>query len=722
MATLRYDFSVVGVKNVERAFASIEKRAVRHNLRMSRAFGGDSRARQGGGNAVATATKQAELANRRRIASELREERRAAREKIRLDKYRQDMRNRYWAQEARKRQQTERAQVRAAKKAAESVVKERRRVAGSIFGTIGKSTRGTLRAVGATAGGALAIGGGLGMSMAVGQQMRETAMASGLANQAGNPKIKGALLREAQGVRGFTGEEALAGMSAFVEKTGNVDAARSMIAEMGKVAVATGTSLEDLSRTAGQAFNVLSDTASSPQEAISQTQELLAVLAKQGEMGAVEISDLARDFGKLGAATRAFEGGAPELLRSMGAFAQIAVARGGADTSADASTAAARLAGDIVTNKKKFSALGVDIKSENDPTKLRDPLSIMLDVLDATGGDIEKTSGLFGMESKKIFSGLAATYSTARAAGGDGRAAVTKEFNSLAGARLSQADLEARFNSRMSDPDMQFKEAMKGFNAQVGDKLLPELTKLIPVLAEMTPVVTALLDSLIKILDWAKDNPFQSLGMLISGAILKDLAAAGIGGAVKDKLIAMLTASGGSGVPGAPGVPTVTPVGGGTTGSKRGSMVGAAASAGAMTAAVAILTERVGALADVAVSDDKLGALGKHVRESTGAIGDDATVTSVAGVVSSLNLPFISDLARAVGAGRLIAGALDPQEESKANAEEMRKVLSEANKAGASVAADQKAAAAMSLRAAELQVQAAQSRGGGSLPRPPSPS
>lgn len=581
MATLQYDFAIVGTRAIDRAFASIERRAVQHNMRMAKEFGGTGGVGRTGAGGGAAAGRQygpssnqlyrlAEQQRSKALAAERAAERAAAREKVRLDKWRQDMRNRHWQQEEANRRRAEAAEARASARA----MAERRRASGALFGRVGNSVGSTLRAVGSAATGALAIGGGFMAASAVGQQMRETAMASQLANQAGTPAIKGQLLREAQSVRGFTGEEALGGMSAFVEKTGDLDAARGLMTDMSKIAIATGTNLEDLGRTAGQAFNVLADQVG-PQKAIKQTSELLGTLAQMGSMGAVEISDLARDFGGLGAATRGFEGKAPDLLRTMGAFAQMAVAKGGAKGSAEASTAASRLVADMVGQKrKKFEAiLGPGgIQSKTDKTKLRDPMEIMLDVLDKTGGDIMKTGNLFGGESAKIFRGIAAEYSTGESKRkGSGRAYAKAKFDEFAGAKLSQADLESRFKSRMADPDMQFKEVLRDFNAQVGSQLLPVVTKLIPEFAKLLPHVATTARLFGKLVESLAENPIMTIGRLIAAKVVLDIAAAHIGDRMRE---AMLRGFGGGGpLPGGAGGPGGTTVVGGTP-SKGGSKLG----------------------------------------------------------------------------------------------------------------------------------------------------
>lgn len=411
--------------------------------------------------------------------------------------------------------------------------------------------RGVRNAIG-VAGTALAVGGGVlgGMAAtgALDEEIRIRAAASRLANQAKTPELKGQLAAESKTVKGFTGTEVLGGIEEFVTKTGDLQTARTVIGSLGTVALATGTDLGDLGATAGQAFNVLRDQISDPAEQVRELNSLIGVLGEQGAMGAVEIRDLARDFGKLGAATRGFEGGAPTLLRAMGAFAQVAVARGGAEGSADASTAAARMANDIVVNKKKFKALGVNIKSKTDPTKLRDPMEIIGDVLEKTGGDVEKTAGLFGLESAKIFKGFAPVFAEAeKKKKGTGRAAIMAEFNRYAGATPAPGDMERRAASRLGDEDMQMKEAMKAFNSEVGTRLIPVLTTLIPKFEAAIPGLADLAGAAANAATWLTQNPFQGMGVIVGGFIVKELAAAAIGSAVTKALERLLGGGAGGG-------------------------------------------------------------------------------------------------------------------------------------------------------------------------------
>lgn len=570
MATLEYDFRVVGQDAIFRAFSSIEKRAAQHSAKMDRAFGGTGRPSSGSGRGAPMRTSGVDPALRAKVAAEeraarqianakIREERRVASEVARSARWKQQLQNKHYQQEERQR------------KRQESIVQRSR---SRTLGTLGRSVSGATRTVGTLATGALAIGGGFMLSGAVSQQMRETAMASKLANMTGDPKQKAAILKESQQVRGFTGEETMSAMGGFVEKTGDVAAARRAIQDMGKLAIATGTDFGEMGEAAGQAFNVLRDQIKDPEEQIKALNDVMRTLAAQGNMGAVEIKDMAVELASLGAATRKFNGGPAELMKTMGAMAQASVARGGAANAAEASTAVVRFGEDLTKNpsQKALNKMGVNIFADKGKTKLKDPREIMADIMAKTGGDLTKLQDVFNAQSIKAFQGFSPLFLQAEEAnaklapkdrkkkGEAGRAAMLAEFGRFSGAGMSDADMNARAESRYQDADVQFKEAMKSFNSEMGSKLLPQITKLIPKMAELTPVIGSLIDKVIWLTD--KLGALGAVGAVVAAKITADIAAAKIGDAIKGVLTGEATggqaALGKAGIIGALAVTTMT--------------------------------------------------------------------------------------------------------------------------------------------------------------------
>src|SRR5262245_14009759 len=90
--------------------------------------------------------------------------------------------------------------------------------------TVASVRQGAARTIGGSAGAltrfggmALGVAGGFATAVALEEELSIGRRASQLANQAGTPGAKGALASEARNVRGFTGTEALSGVTAFVD-------------------------------------------------------------------------------------------------------------------------------------------------------------------------------------------------------------------------------------------------------------------------------------------------------------------------------------------------------------------------------------------------------------------------------------------------------------------------------------------------------------------------
>lgn len=528
MALLEYDFRVVGQNNINRAFASIEQRAAQHASKMDRMFGGTGSRRGAAGVAGARATTRstvtAETQAARTVANaKIREEKRVLSEQLKNARYLQQVRNRHFQNEER-----------AAKRLEASNARGRART----LGMVGASVGGALKTAGRYAAGALAIGGGFALTGAVSQQMRETAMASDLANQANNPKLKGQLLKEAQNVKGFSGEEALGGMSKFLELHGsqNMDTARALIPDLAKLSLATGTNFEDAAEAAGNFANALSDVKDQGERA-KKVMEIMRAIAGQGNAGAIEMKNLAAGGAAMQATAAKIRGvDKVEAIKSAGVFTQIA--RRHSNSAEEALTSGGRFVDQAMVNSSAISRqLGRDIAVRNKQggvEGVQDPSLWIADYLEKTKGDTTNLLKMFDIRGARAVGDLAAKYNDA-GGGAAGKAAVNKEIEDLRKTELTNPQIETQSASRLEDADKQFTDAMKKFNAEVGSRLLPALTKLIPKIAELTPYVTAFIDKLI----WAVERfgVLGTIGGAIAAKVTADIAAASIGEAITKAIV-----------------------------------------------------------------------------------------------------------------------------------------------------------------------------------------
>lgn len=410
----------------------------------------------------------------------------------------------------------------------------RRIGAGAAIGVVGGV--GTALRYGTAAAGLV---GGFAAADALSDQVQVRRQAALLANQAGNPALKGRIAAEAGNVVGFTGSEKLGAMSAFVGKTGDFGAAEGLIGDLGKLSLVYGANFAEMGEAAGHAFNVLKDSISDPNELRKAVLGTAQTWAAQGAMGTIEIKDMARIAGRMGASTRRFEGDAPGLLSTVGALGQLAAARGGASSAEEAATALARVPGDIVQNQKRFAAAGVDVFSDKSRTKLADPVEILIRALERTGGDLTKINPLFNIESAKVLGGIAPIFADAEAKQkGSGRAAVLAEVGRFKGASVAPEAYDAQFRSMASEESTRVIEAQKAFREKIGTELLPVLTKVIPKFAEAVPHIAKLTAAVASAASYLIDNPFKGVGLIVAGVIAKDLAAAGLQNAISSGISA----------------------------------------------------------------------------------------------------------------------------------------------------------------------------------------
>jgi len=558
MALLQYEFAVVNQNLLSQVLASNERRLAQHIARTSRMLGtpASGRAARSTGAAIVKSEANAAMAlDRQRGAAlfqlhkaeeraRLKSERTVHSEGVRLDRQR-------FAEF----QRLERTRIRTRQAFQADVARERRTIAGATTGRVGRSLTGALSGVGAVAMGAIGIGGSIAAGSAIQTQMSEGARASQLANQAGKPQIKGELLREAQATKGFTGMEALEGMGAFVDVTGDLDTARKALPELAQLSLATGAALNDLNAAAGNAFIPLADKIKDPQKRLEVLLSTMRAIAGQGSVGAVEVKDLAIEMAGLAAATNKFTGDPGHLIKSVGAMAQAARQRGGAGTAAEAVTSVSRFVADIASKPEKFEKAGIQIGTRDKAgnlTQLDDPQEIMVRMLQKTGGDLGKVSNLFGVYAERAVAGFSPLYSQAETAnmalpeaqrekgGVAGEKAVRAEFGRLLAAELSLEQQAERAASRLADLDLQLKEVTKRFNAAIGSELMPVIMQMIPEFTALLPNITKAVRAFGVIGEEIIQNPISGIGKLIAAKVALDVGGAGIGAAAKMAIEASL--------------------------------------------------------------------------------------------------------------------------------------------------------------------------------------
>lgn len=425
-----------------------------------------------------------------------------------------------------------------------------RSFAGNITGSISGSMRGIVGVGRGIANSALQVGGGFSVADSVQREIKLTGIAGNIA-ASGNADPDGkkwrtseilSSARSSAGALSMDTEEMLGGIEAFKKLTGNTGRAISLAPQMGRLAVATGTNMKDMMSNAGNI--ALSD----PKMTNDDVMRLAMVQTKQGMTGAVEMSDLAKYGGRLTAGASLFGGDRSKNIATMGAFAQLGRAEGGAASAAEAALAAQRFATDVQKHSKGLEKMGITVGDGKGGLRAAD--EIVKDMVTKSGGDVTKFNQFgLGERGVKVLTAVSNEY---RAASGGTRqkgesdadyavrhkrgiAAVDATLGKFTEG-LSDADVEVSLKERLADADKQVTKVMNELRDAVGTQLLPEFLKLVPVLRDLTPMIADVLKEGTKFAESFAKNPIQGIGKIIAVKLAADIAGAGIGEAVKNAL------------------------------------------------------------------------------------------------------------------------------------------------------------------------------------------
>lgn len=555
------------------------------------------------------------------------------------------------------------AAARAITRETEATQRARTQFAGSIGGRVGASAGRAISGVATMATGLLAVGAGFGVADVARRSIDAENAANALAISMYNPLEKGskrgdpaAIMRRAAGIERLTNldrVDVIKGMQSYVALTGESkmvsDPTNKNAQEIAMLAKATGTSAQDMFKFAGN--QGVQNRNMTPAEQM----KVLRATVVAGRAGAVEISELAQYAGEITATSGQYAGNqATNQMKLLGA-AQIArIATGG---SADAATAIARLSSDVASNTgKMIGANGKSLVKDKSGRGLMDIGTVVGNLMEATDNNTGKLKHMgIGKEAMKVFLGASGIYDEAyRSTQGpdaakrkSGGAAVKARFAELGSGDYADSEVKKDLSLVMNSKGERFQRAINNAKDSIETALTPALERLAQKLSD--PKVQESIDKLIKglgeLAEWFISNPMKGLGAIVLGAVAKDLAAAGLGAAVKAALVSA------------------------ASGYNSGGVAGGAASAGKSLAK--------GASAVAALAGVTAGVLAYNsAKDAYSSSGD--TVTAAAGLTS-----------------KILRGTASPEEIEKAKKlqQQMRADLEEAQTTDTGVAARSKAAA-----------------------------
>jgi TP901 family phage tail tape measure protein len=196
--------------------------------------------------------------------------------------------------------------------------------------------------------------------------------------------------------------ELLAGAAAYVRATGDINGAEVALETFGKVAIASGASMEDIASTAAALQQNLKINPKDFKPAFD-------ILITQGKEGAIELNELATLMAGIAPSFAAFKGGTGlEGMKQLGAALQTA--KGSFGTAAETVTGLRNFVGSISKNARKFGKHGIRIveKDKNGVDRLRDMRSIIMDI---GNSKLAKSDGLLrevfgGQEEYRFFQAM----------------------------------------------------------------------------------------------------------------------------------------------------------------------------------------------------------------------------------------------------------------------------------------------------------------------------
>lgn len=533
--------------------------------------GGGKRASKAGQGPYRSVVREAERAANQVVAAERRkqrqiesEERKATRRRESAERHVARIKDRHFAAQQREGERSDKLAARSAERSRKDNVGRLRGVAGGSVETLGKIGRGAVGVAGSIARGAgvqTDLGSYIGQSVELETRAGELSAA---AYDEQRDKGKRIDPRELVGIARNVGKEAafdparvLEGLQAFVGKTGDLATGQAALPGLAKLARATGTSLEDMVGAAGEAAKALGDvgpgkdfeTAADKGKALVN---VLRLMAGQGKVGAAELKDMARYGGRLAAASQAFGGDAAQNMGDMGALAQLAIARGGAASAAEAATSVAGFANTLKTpaRVKEFKAHGVDVYGKGGGFKsVRDILK------ESSASAVERGGTEAPIEFKKMFANVKGAqaadpafqaYSKAfrenlsvtkdkTKADQAGKAAIDELFDKF-GKAISETEQNESFGRSMNTSAAKvqlFNNELSKIGGQIAERVLPQSQKL-------APYVVSAAEAFAKFVSFAAENP----GTAITGAIIASIGKAAIGSAVSSALSKLMESAG----------------------------------------------------------------------------------------------------------------------------------------------------------------------------------
>ncbi|HEY6461016.1 MAG TPA: hypothetical protein VIY73_12720 [Polyangiaceae bacterium] len=545
------EFAVGGIRDVDRAIATLDKRLARFEQDSERATlrSGAARARSAQDTAKKRLTAEEKLAKETTKLEE-----RQAKTMERIRRRSSEMAGKYAAQEASKeiaerekvakaterieqyklrvRQRSSEMAGRIAEKEAAAETRARQKIARATNSGMGRGLGRGIHYAGLAAG-AMAIGGGFAVADAVSQQLAAERSAALLVNQVttGGAAPAGAnvanILQQASAVSVASGmsKEALIGGTLEYSRKAKGGDFKGAMANMGffaKLSRVTGTDINEIAGAAGTLQSQNQDLGS------GDMQQMLLDVYAQGKAGSLSMTDVAKQMGTLASTRSSYAGKAADNQRKLLALGQLAAPEGSVE---EAGTYIKDLTSEAGAHRKStkgvrgLESMGVKFDKYG---RMESPEQMITSVFKGTGGDITQIEKIFGKRGTALFRALQPSY-TAAGGGDAGLAAVQKQMATVTGATMTTGSLDKQNAEVMNTNAEKIDAAFNKLRDTLGDKLEPALEKIANKAPELAETLGKVADAGADLLSWLVDNKWEGLAALVGGAIVKEIVAAQIG-------------------------------------------------------------------------------------------------------------------------------------------------------------------------------------------------
>ena len=337
--------------------------------------------------------------------------------------------------------------------------------------------------------------------------------AEGAAGQRQDPRTLMREVKAAADATGFGRNEGLDALQKFVGVSGDLETGRAVLKDMATLARATDSSLDDMVEAAGNAANQLGDT----KDKGAQLHAIMAAVAGQGKIGAVEIKDMARQMAALAAQAPMFGGNPADNIMMMGVLAQEARQRGGAKSAAQATTAVTSFVNTLTKGARLKEMMAAGVISSPEEIRTLGPQELIMRMLQKTQGkELPMNKLVMDVQAKRAIRGFQILYN--QAGGGEaGIKAVAAEFDRLKKATMGNAEIQDSFKAAMDTTTTKaqlFQNKLQDVADSMAEKALPALDRLAPVALSVVGALGSLVGTL-------ADNPLTVIPVALGAAIAK---------------------------------------------------------------------------------------------------------------------------------------------------------------------------------------------------------